>query len=135
MTRKFLKKKGQISFEFMMMVGFAILIMSVLLLELGKDIRDANYQRQYQQIRDIGVAVQKEFYIAAQVKEGYYREFKIPNKTRDGVEFEIYITKNTLVLDTKDRIHHYMILPNITGDIIPGQWNVINTSSGVIRLN
>lgn len=135
MPRKVLKKKGQISMEFFLIVGLCFVVLSVILVELGHDIRDANYKKEYEQLRDIGIALQKEFYIAAQVHPGYYREFRVPNSTSDGSAFDVRIEKNTLILNSSNDVHVFFMLPNVTGSIVSGQINTINTSGGNITLN
>lgn len=128
-------KKGQVSMEFFLIIGLSFVVLSVILVELGADIRQANQKKEYEQIRDLGVALQKEFYIAAQVRPGYYREFYVSNTTRDGTTFNIYIDKNTLVMQSQNNVHQYFQLPNVSGTINPGQTNSINTSGGAIQLN
>lgn len=125
-------KKGQIALEFMIMFGFAaFLLLLFLSITLSRTI-DFNNQRQSSLIKDLALGTQKEINLAFESRDGYYREFKLP-QTLLGIDYGITIKDNLLIVNsTKEEID--VIIPKPQGNIQKGT-NIIKRNGGVVYLN
>jgi hypothetical protein len=121
--------KGQVSMEFLAMVGFAgISIMLVLGASydlFDSTIRDARYQT----LLDFGQAIQEEIILASEVHPGYERTFRIP-QTIDTMDYSISITNDVLYI-TQDGRDIPFTIPDVTGSITKGNVTVKNVNGNV----
>ena len=75
-----INKKAQSSIELIILVGFLLFIFIVFVGQIQKNIGDKAIEKKNILIRDIVLNVQKEIILATESSNGYYREFKIPEK-------------------------------------------------------
>jgi len=126
------EKKSQISMEFVFLVGIAfiaILVFTVVGYDKLKEISD---EKEFVLVKDLAFKVQNEINLAANVDDGYRRDFEIPQKL-DYIDYDVTINNNVLVVESKN--HEYVLLiPTVRGNITKGG-NVICKDDGVIEIN
>lgn len=118
--------------EFMILAGF-LLFMFLIILGIVSD--NASYLNKKRDIivgEDLVTKIQKELNLAARVKDGYYREFKLPQKLGKK-DYNIVIIGNEVIASTKKQ-DFWRVIPNVTGTINKGA-NKINKTNGIIYLN
>jgi len=107
--------------EFIFLVGVLFLIF---ILTLGAP--------NYVSLEDLAFKIKMEIDLAYSVKDGYQRNFTLPQK----VNFENYnlsVINNDLSLKMKD-YEYSLILPDFTGNITKGV-NTIRKENGVVYVN
>ncbi|MFH1072891.1 MAG: hypothetical protein V1743_05675 [Nanoarchaeota archaeon] len=128
---------GQIAFEFLMMLGMAMVIMVVFLAIINPIIQQKNEETADELFQDLGLAVQKEIITARVVRPGYIREFYIPppelNSTYDRYTYSFSNNNSYLFITGNDQHYNYPI-PNITGSLHIGL-NTIRNADGEILVN
>ena len=82
--------------------------------------------------QDYGYALQNEFLIASSAKEGYFREFKIPQRL-EGFSYSFQVNNNSLSLNYSDSLV-YFALPDHSGQLVVGKNNIQNIN-GTICVN
>ena len=124
--------KGQVSVEFMILVGmvfFAFIVVGIIVSEKNIDI---NKQKELLLAEDMAKSLQKEIILAKEVQEGYLREFFIPS-TLQGYEFLLVNSADQVAVQTQSYSIHKNI-PEIVGSFQKGN-NTINKTGGVIYVN
>jgi len=125
-------KIGQVSMEFIFLVGLAFTIMIVFIASTRSEFSDLRSVEERSLVKDVSVMIQHELVMAASVEDGYYRIFNVPDEL-EGNDYSMYILNNTLVVYTDD--YEYVLnMPSIVGDIQKGN-NTINKTGNVIYLN
>ena len=84
-------------------------------------------------IRDLGFSIQNEFFFASNVKDGYYREFNVP-EVHNGVKYSITMNQGYLMLTSNSGQYQEFAIPQVIGNIKKGT-NNITRIGGVIYLN
>jgi hypothetical protein len=126
--------RGQVSSEFLILIGVIFILLLLFLSYAADNISDLAYRKEMNAIRDVGLALQHEFFIATEVKDGYMRHFEVPIKN-DGVGYNISIVRQTLILVSENsHIEQPFLIPKVSGNITKGQ-NTISRRGGVIYLN
>ena len=123
---------AQITAEFFVFLGIAFLIsVAVGLSTLNhlKTFRDKNEQ---DNVKDIGLKLQKELLVAAEVEDGYSRVFTISSKL-DNADYSISLQNLTLSIQT-NRSYFIVPVPETTGNFLKGI-NTVNKTGGVIYIN
>lgn len=124
--------KSQITTEFMVLVGLAIM-MSIILISLAtSQINDLYDSRKYLLMRDVALRIQNEIISASKVQDGYIRQFKLPTNINNK-NYDILINGNALTI-RMEGIDYNLIILDITGNLNKGT-NTIKKTSGVIQLN
>lgn len=125
-------KKGQVALEFMIMFGFAALLLLLFLsITLARTI-EFNNERQSQLIKDLALGTQKEINLAFESRDGYYHEFKLPS-TLLGIHYDVTI-KDTLLIVNSSKEEIDVVIPKLTGNIQKGT-NIIKKEGGLVYLN
>lgn len=126
------EKKSQVAMEFVFLVGvafMAVLIFTVVGYDKLKEISD---EKEFVLVKDLAFKVQNEINLAANVDDGYKREFEIPQKL-DYIDYNVTINNNILIVESKN--HEYVLLiPTVRGNITKGD-NVICKNNLLIRIN
>jgi len=126
--------KAQASNEFVIVLGVAILLMMVFLGTIAGDMKFLVIKKEMNVIRDIGFSVQNELFLAANVKDGYLREFFIPKK-HNGVMLNATIAYDHLIMHAEKTVQTQEFqIPKVQGQLKSG-WNNITKQRGVIYLN
>jgi hypothetical protein len=127
-------KKGQVANEFLILLGMGMIFLLIFLYAISDDMQSLTMEKEFNSIRDVGYSVQNEFFLAAGVKDGYFRQFKVP-ETHDGVRYNITISGGYLVLQS-EKTHQLaeFAVPPVVGSIRKGE-NNISKEGGVIYLN
>lgn len=127
-------KKAQSSIELIILVGFLLFIFIVFVGQIQKNIGDKAIEKKNILIRDIVLNVQKEIILATESSNGYYREFKIPEKLINE-DYEIAIFNNFVYANTTNLKYAIAVdIPNAIGTVNKGI-NVIRKESGVVYVN
>jgi len=126
--------KAQVANEFFILLGVSMIMIMLFLSFIAKDMEYMVVKKEDNILRDIGFSVQNELFNAANVKDGYYREFEIPNTYR-GVHYNVSIN-NGYMLFKSDRTNQMIeyAIPNISGELRLGI-NNISKVDGVIHVN
>lgn len=129
-----LNKNAQSAIEFVILVGFILFAFTAFFLTIQGNISDELRERKNLAIKEVALSVQGEINLALEASEGYYREFKIPERIVNQ-DYEINITDERVYVRTKDG-KNAISLPvfNVTGDVQKGT-NSIKKESGEIKLN
>ncbi|MFH1331785.1 MAG: hypothetical protein ABIH63_00690 [archaeon] len=117
--------------EFVVLVGiafFTFLAMLIIIFYHTGELRD---RKESESVVDISLMVQSELNSAAVVKDGYTRDFKLP-QTIYGKDY-IITTENNRVYFKTANYEAGVIVPEFQGDLQKGT-NVINKTGGVIYL-
>jgi hypothetical protein len=127
-------KRAQTAIEFVALVAFILFFFVIFFLTIQENLSDRLREKRTLAIRELALNVQNELNLALQTSDGYYREFKIPDKISN-LDYEINITQGTVYIITKDK-KNAIALPvaNVTGDVIKGT-NIIKKENGEIKLN
>jgi len=129
-----LDKNAQSAIEFVILVGFILFAFTAFFLVIQENISDELREKKDLAIREVALTVQDEINLALETSEGYYREFKIPERIINQ-DYEINIIDDMVYVRTKDG-RNAISLPvaNVTGDVnIP--LNIIRKEDGEIKLN
>jgi hypothetical protein len=126
--------QGQVSNEFLILIGVVFLTLLLFLYYAADNIRDVSFKRELIAVRDVGFSVQQELFLASEVKDGYARSFDIPN-TVDGFSYNISIVHHTLILvSDASNVEQSFPVPLVVGNLSKGV-NHITRSGGVIYVN
>lgn len=125
--------KAQISMEFFILVGLALLIaiaFEIASLDQLKDFRD---QKESEAVKDVALKIQRELLLAATVEDGYVRVFELPDRLDSTINYSLTILNSTLFVQSKNSFYSVAI-PKVAGNLSRGI-NNINKTGGVIYLN
>ena len=126
------EKKSQTSMEFVFLIGIAFMAVLVFTVVGYNKLKDISDEKEFVLVKDLAFKVQNEINLAANVDDGYRRDFTLPQKL-DYVDYGITINNNTLIVESKN--HEYVLLiPAVRGNITKGD-DVICKNDGVIELN
>jgi hypothetical protein len=126
------KMKAQVSMEFFIFSGLALIMAIALSLNSISQIKDFNRQRENDAIKDLALRMQREAFIASYVEDGYYRQFHIPDEV-SGYNFSVVTSNKSISVISKNSF--YLVnIPFITGNMTNGT-NTINRTNGVIYVN
>ena len=89
-------KKSQSSMEFFALVGLAFLATILFVGITVNEVKEFSDQKEFLMIKDLALRLQKEVAIAASVEDGYERDFTLPDKLENSVDYYI-LTKNTSI--------------------------------------
>lgn len=130
-------RKGQIAFEFIMMLGMGMILMILFIAVLNIIIREKNDEMQEALFMDLGEAVQNEVLIADVVADGYTRAFTVPpaemNHSYEQLTYTISNTNDTITITHQEKTYEFPI-PITEGNIRIGE-NLIQKIDGIIHVN
>jgi len=124
--------KSQVAMEFIMLVFLAFMIMMVFTV-VGRDrMVDIRQKEEFDSLKDIALAVQSELIIAANVEDGYIREFGLP-ASLDGINYTLMIQSGYIFAESRN--HEYLLkASSVSGNVTIGT-NIIKRENGVVYLN
>jgi len=127
-------KKAQISFEFIMYVGFLLIVVAIaasVAIVASNSISTENTNLEAKSITEL-VAI--EINIAKEVGNGYSHEFFLPNTIRGNINYTVNITNQRVYTFWNIRSHSLPILADsITGSPHNGT-NIIRNIEGVVDI-
>jgi len=127
-------KKAQVANEFVILLGVGILIIMIFLSFLAQDMEFMVTKKEMNVLHDIGLSVQTELFTAANLKDGYIREFEMPQQFR-GVYYNATISSGYLIMSSERTDQHQEFpVPEVVGDVHLGM-NRIVKKGGVLYLN
>lgn len=109
---------GQLSMEFIILLGMLIVMMLAFLLIISELSRDKMEEKAMDVLKDLGISVQNEIILASNVREGYTRTVIIPDRI-EGVPINITSETSWLYTEYHGKIQIFRI-PNITGEPFSG---------------
>ena len=125
--------KSQVSMEFFILVGLAFFMVLFITVASANEIKEFSDQEAFFLIRDLALKLQKEVNIASSVEDGYERNFNLPDKLENKLDYSI-ITKNHTITISSPRTVFSAGIPNATGDFVKGS-NKIERIEGGIYIN
>ncbi len=127
-------KHSQTAIEFMILTGFILFSFTVFFVLMQSNMSDKLDEKRNIVIKEVALIVQNEVDLATQSREGYYREFVIPNDI-NGLDYEINIVESMVYVRTNNG-KHAIALPvkKITGDVNKGI-NTIKKENDEIKIN
>lgn len=96
--------KGQTSFEFLVLLGFMLIVFATFFLLMQQFVISGNERQVRDALIVIAHGVRDEILTANQVHTGYSREFTIPQEVL-GQEYEIEIVGDELLAITRDPVY------------------------------
>ena len=114
------------------MVMAATLALIVFMTVFSQLYQDNMSDRKRLLIEDYGYSLQNEFLIARSAKEGYLREFMVPQKL-EGYSFDLKNVNGSLALNYTDAVM-YFSLPEHAGQLNIGKNNIRNLN-GTLCVN
>ena len=126
-------KKTQSSLEFLTLIGLAFLVVILFVALSANEVKEFRDQKEFFLIKDLSLKLQKEVSIAATVENGYVRNFELPDKLENIVDYEVRIRNNTLTVNSSEAVFSAAIV-NVTGDFTKGT-NTIKKTGGEIYIN
>jgi len=127
-----LKKKAQVSMEFVFLVGLAFMVMIVFISSTRSEFSSLQSQEERSLVKDVGVMIQHELIMASNVDDGYTRIFSVPYNL-DGISYNIQTINNTLIIYTEE-YESVLNIPSFVGDIEKGN-NTINKTDSIIYID
>jgi len=125
--------KAQASMEVLMLMSFLFLVFIIFLGFMNSRLSTEHSEKEALFLRDVSNKIQSEIRLAYNAKEGYMRNFTLPEKLENKIDYDIEITGNSLL--TKTLKHQYvMTIPEITGAVAKGN-NLIRKTNQTIIIN
>lgn len=131
---KMKNKKGQTSFEFLILVGFVLLAFAIFFLSIHVNLEDELDSRANEKLKEIAFTVKSEVDLAFESIDGYSRNFTLPNDIY-GEDYDIWINQSTVFVE-RGNGEDIITLPlqEITGQINKFENRIIK-EDGEVRLN
>lgn len=130
-----MQQKAQVAIEFLVLLMMSAFIIMTLLVSLNVVTGKKQMQQSYLQLQDIAKATQQEIILAAQVNDGYTRQFYIPPsvgrfdfvlETGNATSAGSYFT-----MDFED-IQLFYKIPQVYGELQTGMNNITKTNGKVL---
>lgn len=125
-------KQGQGSFEFLVLIAVAFLILSIYFQFVSERTLIKKEEKQYFQLYDKISSIRTEFLMASGFKDGYHRTFHVPSTIGDR-EYTLGISNKTIYANTSKHDVSFLI-PEVIGSIQKGD-NTLRKTGGVLYLN
>jgi len=123
--------KSQVSMEFVFLVGLAFMIMVIFIAATRSEFDDLRFEEERTGVQDVAVTIQHELILASNMRDGYTRDFDLPEEI-SGKTYTIQIINTTLLVYTND--YEYVVnVPPIIGSVDQGS-NRINKSNSFIYI-
>ncbi len=114
--------KGQVSIEFLMIMGFLLLTLSVFTIGILKQHINFVEDKEYVLVRDIAYKVRDEIVLANNVQASYVRNFSLPAQV-DGLNYSIHLTSDVIIVRSQSQ-EFSLNVPHITGCIDVGNISI-----------
>lgn len=125
-------KRGQAAIEFMILIGVTFFTFLIFIGVFLYHTQNLNRQEEIKSLDDIATQVQNELSLASSVKDGYSRDFSLP-QTIGGKDYAIIQEENYVYFET-DKQSVSKSIPKISGSIHTGV-NTITKSEGVVNVS
>jgi hypothetical protein len=124
-------EKGQLSIEFFVMVGMAVMLL-IVFVSVSSDLIVENSKERYDNaMNDLVYSVQSEIILGSRAEAGYVRNFTIPESV-DKYDFSINNTQGELFVEYDNSKKEVVLpIPNVTGIVKKGM-NRIRNEQGVV---
>ena len=123
---------GQSAMEFMTLVGFLLLVFTVVTAVIAGDTAHLNKNQIIVSGNDLALKIQKEILLAARVSDGYERNFTLSQKVGNK-EYSIIINGTEVVVRTELQ-DFWKTIPHVNGTLKKGS-NQIRKQDGIIYIN
>jgi hypothetical protein len=126
-------QKGEVSMEFIVLVGIMLVIFASMIIAIGLKNNDITESMIYSDAQNIANTVASEINTASRI-EGYYSEFEIPQKIAGIENYSVEIDTNNRFVQVKWGENNQMsniVTENVSGTINPGV-NRIRNEGGMI---
>jgi len=126
--------RAQVSNEFVILMGVAVLMTMVFLFLVGESMQERTIEKERLALRDMGLALQQELFTAVKLKDGYHREIELPEKYKN-TAYTVVIFRGYLLLDAPDTGNHQeFAVPDVQGNFSKGK-NTITKTGGVVYIS
>lgn len=129
-----MKHKSQLSMEFFTLAGMAFLAAIIFVSLSVNEMREFKDTRDFFLIKDLGLKLQKEVSIASYVEDGYERDFTLPDKLENSLDYYI-LTKNTSITINSSKTVFSARIPVIYGKNFTKGSNKIEKINGKVYVN
>ena len=120
--------------EFFIFIGLTALAVGIFTLASLDQIKEFYDKREYIFLKDLALKLQTEINLAATAEDGYQRQFTIPDRLGNTVNYSIIIKNNETLIVYSDKSLHVVSVPKVIGNITKNT-NTITKSGGVVNLN
>ena len=127
-----MRSKAQVSAEFFVLVGLALLIAIAFEIASLDQLYDFRVQKENEAVKDLALKLQKEVFLASNVEDGYVRTFIIPDQL-DRINYSLTTQNSTITVESKNSLY-IVPIPKTIGNISKGIIT-INKTGGVIYIN
>jgi hypothetical protein len=127
-------KKSQTAMEFLILIGLAFLTTGIFTLASLDQIKEFQDKKEHRTIKDLALKLQTEINLAATAEDGYQRQFTIPDKLDNTINYSILIKNNETLIVYSDKSLYLVAIPKVIGNITKNS-NTITKRGGVVNLN
>ena len=125
------RKKGQVSLEFLVLVGFLAVMSFGFIFAASIQLKDYSDNEKSEIIQDFGNSIKRELNLAGVVKDGYNRKLTLPEQISGTIDYSITVTGETLIIRT-DIEDYSAIVPNTKGTLVKNADNFISKVNNTI---
>jgi hypothetical protein len=125
--------KSQSSIEFFVLTGMAFLTVIVIVAASASEVKEFRDQKEFFLIEDLALRLQKEVALAAMVEDGYERDFDLPEKLENTVDYFIIQKNETITINSSKTVFSVRI-PVAFGNFTKGP-NKIEKIDSEIYIN
>lgn len=125
-------KKGQVAMEFLVLVGIAFFTFLTLMGIIFYHTEKLREEKEKEDLVGLSLMVQNEINSASTVKDGYIRQFKLPESINNK-EYTISEENNKIYFKTR-KYEAHVAVPEYQGSLNIGT-NIIKKAGGIVYLN
>jgi len=126
---------GQVSTEFMIFVSILVVIMTIFLWSNTSLSYQAIGIKSNTEAKKLCDRIAFEINSASRAGNGYKRNFFVDENLYGISDFTISVSEYSVFVDWNGKsVSSSIIVKNITGNIVPGQWNLIENKDGIIHV-
>ena len=125
------KRVAQSSTEVLILMGFLFFVFVAFLIFVNERMAVENSGRESSVLRQTAEQIQSEIRLAYTAKDGYSRNFTVPEKIDSRTEYSISVINNSLILNTS-KYQHVATVPYITGAVAKGNNQIRKANDSVI---
>ncbi|MBU0666723.1 MAG: hypothetical protein ABIC91_00100 [Nanoarchaeota archaeon] len=127
-----MKKKSQLSLEFMSFLSFAILLSIILLVVINITLGEKITEKNFLELKNLGYSIQRELILATEVYDGYSRTIFVPEQI-NSLDYSLSNTDRLLIIRFEETDITFPI-PKINGVVVKGN-NTIRKTAGVVYID
>ncbi len=125
-------RKAQIASQFLIVVGFAMVVIAVFLVGFYSLSQDLRKEKQFILVQDLALKIKEEIFLAHTVSEGYSRTFSLPTKL-EGFEYSFSMMGSTLIIGSGEANYSTTVAP-FNGTLVKGS-NIIAKNYNGVQIN